>query len=97
MLRVTTIAGADRVVLKLEGKLSQAWVREADVAWRTASAAANGRVIVVDVCDVYAIDDGGRELLSRMHQAGAQLLARGTVMRELVREIVESSHNAIKR
>ncbi len=97
MLRVTTHMGADRVVLKVEGKLSHAWVREADASWRTVLAAANGRAIAVDLCDVYAIDDGGRELLTRMHRAGAQLMARGCVMREIVREIVESSHPAIQR
>lgn len=90
MLRVTTRVDGDRVVLKLEGKLSHAWVREADASWRSVQASASGRAIAVDVCDVYAIDDAGRELLTRMHRAGVELRARGFVMREVVREIVES-------
>jgi len=97
MLKVTTDVGADRIVLKVEGKLSHAWVREADASWRMVLASANGRAIAVDLRDVYAIDDAGRELLTRMHQAGAQLMARGCVMRETVREIVESSHVVIRR
>lgn len=97
MLRVTTETGVDQIVLKVEGKLSHAWVREAAAAWRTTLASANGRAIVVDLCDVYAIDDAGRELLTHMHRAGADLRARGFVMRETVREIVQSSHTAIRR
>jgi hypothetical protein len=97
MLRITTEIGADRVVVKVEGKLSHAWVREADESWRAAIATANGRAIAVDLCDVYAIDDAGRELVARMHQEGATLMTRGCVMREIVREIVESSHTAIPR
>jgi anti-anti-sigma regulatory factor len=96
MLRITSETGADRIVFKVEGKLSHAWVREAAAEWRTTLASANGRAIVVDLCDVYAIDDAGRELLTRMHQGGAELRARGTVMREVVREIVLSSHIAIR-
>jgi anti-anti-sigma regulatory factor len=89
MIRITTERQADRIVIKVEGKLAHAWVQEADASWRTVCASANGQPIAVDLCDVYAIDDGGRELLTRMHQAGAQLMVRGCLMPEVLREIRE--------
>jgi hypothetical protein len=97
MLRITTKAETDRVVLKVEGKLTHPWVREADASWRTMLATADGRAIAVDLCDVYAIDDAGRELILRMHVAGVELRAQGCVMGEIVREIIESRHSAIRR
>jgi ABC-type transporter Mla MlaB component len=89
MLRITTTNTPERFVLKLEGKLSHAWVHEADESWRAALATSNGSPIDVDLCDVYAIDDGGRALLGRMHRAGARFVTRGCVMGEMVREILE--------
>lgn len=89
MLRITTKYGADRIVVRVEGKLSHAWVPEADASWRTVLASANGRAIAVDLRDVYAIDEAGRDLLTRMHQAGAEFMVCGFVMPEIVREIRE--------
>lgn len=89
MLRITTTTAPDRFELKLEGKLSEAWVGEAYESWRAALATSNGSPIDVDLCDVYAIDDAGRALLGRMHRGGARFVTRGCVMGETVREILE--------
>lgn len=90
MLRISTQPAADRMVMKLEGRLVDAWVREADTSWQSALADAGTRPIVIDLCEVYAIDDAGRDLLARMYRGGADLWARGCLMRETVREIVEA-------
>lgn len=87
MLRITAENGSDHFGLKLEGTLTAAWVREADSYWRAAVANQTGRPLVVDLTDVLSVDDAGRELLTRMHEAGARFVVRGCVMRELVREV----------
>ena len=89
MLRITAQNAPDHFGLKLEGTLTAAWVREADTYWRAAVASQAGRAIVIDLTDVLSVDDAGRELLTRMYEAGARFAVRGCVMRELVREVTE--------
>lgn len=91
MLRITLQQTQERVVVKLEGRLSLPWVREADACWRAAGAVHTGRTIEIDLRDVWGVDDAGRELLRRMHHAGAVLTVRGCAMRELVREVEGSA------
>jgi hypothetical protein len=91
MLRITTQHTPDRLVLKLEGRLSAPWVREADACWRAARANGEARAIEIDMRDVWGVDEEGRELLARMHQAGAGFIVCGCAMRELVREITTAS------
>jgi anti-anti-sigma regulatory factor len=88
MFRVTEQRDANRVVLKLEGRLAAAWVDELDACWRAAAEETN-EAIFVDLCDVDVVDAAGEQLLARMHHAGVRFLTRGCVMRELVREISE--------
>lgn len=90
MLRITVQNAAGRLVLKLEGTLAAAWVREADAYWRAAILSQTDRSVVVDLSDVLSVDDAGRELLGRMHASGASFVARGCAMRELVREVVDA-------
>jgi hypothetical protein len=90
MLRITTDDTPDGLLVKFEGRLVGAWAREADEAWR-AGPSASGRPITVDICDVSAVDERGRDLLIRMHRAGAVFAVRGCELRELVREVAEES------
>lgn len=90
MLRITAQNTLDRFVLKLEGALTAVWVREADAYWRAAVVSQEGRPVVIDLTDVLSVDDAGRELLMRMHGAGATFVVRGCAMRELVREVVDA-------
>ncbi len=94
MLRITTDSAADGFVLKLEGRLSGAWVEELDTCFRTAMQSLDGRLIRVDLSDVCSVDDSGRQLLTLMYRAGVVFVTRGCVMRELVREISESTNEA---
>jgi uncharacterized protein (DUF1330 family) len=41
----------------------------------------------VDMREVTAVDDAGRDLLTAMHRAGARLIARGVAMTALIDEI----------
>ena len=90
MLRITEQRASDRLVLKLEGRFSAAWVDELDTCWRAAMRAHEAASIWVDLTDVYLVDVAGQEQLTRMHRAGVRFVTRGCVMRELAREIAES-------
>ena len=90
MFRITEERAAGRLVLKLEGRFSAAWVDELDMCWRSAMDSAAADSIWVDLTDVYLVDGAGQEQLARMHREGARFLARGCLMPELVREISES-------
>ena len=41
----------------------------------------------MDLTDVWLVDGAGQALLTRMYRAGARFMARGCVLREMVREI----------
>jgi hypothetical protein len=87
MLRITELHADGRLVLKLEGRFSRAWVAEVDACWRAIGDRRRGEPIWVDLSDVSVVDVAGQEQLARMHRAGVRFLTRGCVMRELVREI----------
>ena len=89
MLRITVQRSPRRTVLKLEGRLSGAWVAEVDRCWRAASQTCTAPT-EIDLGDVSLVDAAGEALLARMHRAGVRFVTRGCVMPELVREISES-------
>lgn len=70
MLKVTVSDDSGSVVLKLEGRLVGPWVDEVEKAWRSVANSAKAQHLAVDLCDVTFVDAAGKELLSRMHQAG---------------------------
>ena len=90
MLRITSKTTPDGFVLKLEGWLSGAWVRELDLCWR-GTTPLDGQRVCVDLGDVCFVDADGRELLTSMYRAGVVFVTRGCEMPELVREIRDSS------
>jgi hypothetical protein len=85
MLRVTVHEDGTLCRLELAGRLGGPWVAETEHAWR--SSVCPDKQIEVDIRQLTAIDDAGRELLSLMHQAGARLIAEGVAMTALVDEI----------
>jgi hypothetical protein len=87
MLRISAGAESGRLVLKLEGRLTDAWVREAETQWAAAKARSAGAVPMVDLRDVLSVDSAGRQLLSRMRHEGATFVVAGCAMRALVAEL----------
>jgi hypothetical protein len=85
MLRITVHENGALCRLELAGRLEGPWVAETEHAWRSSSHSA--KQIEVDMRQLTAIDDAGRELLAAMHQAGARLVANGVWMRALIEEI----------
>lgn len=87
MLRITVMADDRGAIFKIEGKLSNEWVSEAEKAWAAFSNAQTHKRVVVDVCSVSFVDDVGRDLLTRMHSSGAKLVGTGPMMGALLDEI----------
>jgi len=86
MLRITVDENGSLCRLKLAGKLGGPWVPETEKTWRSVLCSAT-KQIEIDMKEVTAVDDDGRELLASMHQAGARLVAQGVEMTALVEEI----------
>jgi hypothetical protein len=86
MLRITVHKDDTLCRLKLAGRLGGPWVAETKNAWHSALSSATKR-IEIDLKEVTAVDNEGRELLALMHRAGARLVAQGVEMTALVEEI----------
>jgi anti-anti-sigma regulatory factor len=63
---------------KIQGALAGSCVVALESAWRTASGTDGGNPVIVDLREVASIDAAGRDLLLRMRQAGAKLIASPT-------------------
>ena len=87
MLRITVLNDARVTTFKMEGKLAQEWVIEAQKAWTTFANIPHQERIVVDLCGVSFVDDPGRELLAQMHLSGAKLIGTGPMTSALIEEI----------
>jgi ABC-type transporter Mla MlaB component len=90
MLRITVQTEPDRIRLKLEGELAGPWVSEVEESWRATCAALGDRPLCLDLTDVLRVDRAGRYLLGLLRCCGAQLIASGIEMTELVRSINET-------
>jgi len=95
MLKITLHDSARELRLKLEGKLSGAWVRELRQCWSTAASATAGRRVVVDLNEVDFIDPDGQALLLDMHRQGVALQASRPFIRGLLQEIWDSVQYAV--
>jgi ABC-type transporter Mla MlaB component len=73
---------------ELAGALSTEDAAELEQAWRTASSVIGDRTLVVDLSFVTAIDEGGRALLRKWHESGAQLVAKSPEAQSLAESMV---------
>jgi len=87
MLRITIQDAPSQVTLKLEGNLGGIWVAELEESWRAVNSTLAGRSLCLDLTAVDRVDSAGNYLLALLRRNGAQLLASGTAMSELVRSI----------
>lgn len=92
MLKITQQrdAASESVSFMLEGRLAGPWVEELDTCWRQIAANSQRRA-VVDLTSVTFVDAGGKALLTKMWQQGAELRAAGCLTRCIVEEITGSS------
>lgn len=92
MLKITTHTADDATRITLEGRLAGPWINELERCWRESEQPAGGRRLIVDLRGVTFVEQEGKALLTRMHQAGAEFLATGCCMRS----IVEDAKNQVR-
>ncbi len=85
MLRITTESDVKRTVLKVEGRLVPPWVEELEKCWRRENG--KGKSVVLDLRSVTFAGTEAKQLLARIHHAGAQLLTSGILMNALVEQV----------
>ena len=91
MLRISIDALHDRTTIRLEGKLKGPWVEELNRAWSSICLPETRNPIQVDLRCVSFVDEHGRDLLIKMRQQGAELVAFGPMMNSVVEEIARSA------
>jgi ABC-type transporter Mla MlaB component len=87
MLRISTHEDDHMVRLQIEGTLAGCWVKELELAWRSAQPTLRGQPLQVDLTGTTRVDAAGYYLLKLMHKEGVQFLASGPSMRALISEI----------
>ncbi len=87
MLKITIDDSASELRLRLEGRLSGAWVAELRQCWLTAASTTAGRTAVLDLREVDFVDSDGQALVSEMGQAGVHLVAATPLIQAMVEEI----------
>ena len=91
MIRITLHHTERDLTFELEGSLAGASVRELEACWLDARRLRHGRRLRVDVRGLYQVDARGRDLMARLYEDGAEFVASGCVMPEVVREIAAAA------
>jgi anti-anti-sigma regulatory factor len=87
MLKITTLINPESTTFKLEGSLAGPWVQELEKCWLSTVCTNKRHPLSVDLSAVTYVDSGGKDLLKKLHQQGATLVASGCLTNCLVREI----------
>jgi anti-anti-sigma regulatory factor len=87
MLKITTLIDAESTTFRLEGRLAGPWVQELERCWVSSVGRRNRHPLSVDLSAVTYVDSDGKDLLKKIHQEGAKLVASGCLTSCLVREI----------
>ena len=85
MLRITIHEDGTVRRLELAGRLEGPWVAETESAWR--ASLQTGRMIEIDLRQLTAVDDAGRDLLAAIHLSGACLIVEGVWLTTLLGEL----------
>jgi anti-anti-sigma regulatory factor len=87
MLRITRIESPTEQKLILEGGLAEPWSADLRSHWEEARRAHPERKFVVDLNGVTRIDAGGERALATMKSQGAEFLASGVRMKQLLKDL----------
>ena len=90
MLKITTLTNSGSTTLKLEGRLAGPWVQELEKCWVSTVVDRKKHHCSVDLSAVTYVDSDGKNLLKKIHQQGAKLVASGCLTNCLVREILQT-------
>lgn len=89
MLKISTKhdEASQRLSLEVEGRLTGPWVRELERCWEAERSKFPAKAILVRLCAVTFIDDEGKELLTKIVDAGAGLEGSGCMVRAIIARI----------
>jgi anti-anti-sigma regulatory factor len=91
MLKITTLINQESTTFKLEGRLAGLWVQELERCWVSTVVGTRKRhPFSVDLSAVTYVDSDGKDLLKKIHQQGAKLVASGCLTNCIVREISQA-------
>ena len=90
MFRVTIHDDPQSLSFQLEGRLAGPYVDELADCWQRTLAGRRRPVVRVELGGVTFVDAAGKALLVRLHRAGAELVASGILMREVVAEVTQA-------
>ena len=91
MLKITTLIHAESTTFKLEGRLAGPWVQELERCWDSVVGTMTTHPLTIDLSAVTYVDSGGKDLLKKIHQQGAKLIASGCLTSCIVNEIVQDA------
>jgi anti-anti-sigma regulatory factor len=83
-----------QLLLEIEGRLAGPWVEELERSWQAERQRTASQGILVRLAHVSFIDEAGKELLSRMFQAGAKLEGSGCMVRAIIARITGAAFSA---
>jgi anti-anti-sigma regulatory factor len=89
MARIQTAELNGQLILRAEGRLAGAFVREFEECWRTARANLPNSKISIDLESVTCVDRAGRSLLQLMHRHGVGFLRAGLAIQEILAQVME--------
>ena len=89
MLKITTVIHAESTTFKLEGRLAGPWVQELERCWDSVVGTTTTHPLTIDLSAVTYVDSDGKNLLKKIHQQGARLVASGCLTSCIVNEIVQ--------
>ena len=84
MLTITIQPTSDGTTFKLDGKVVGPGVQNLERLWRHAREHALHRTVRVDLTSVLLVDRDGKRLLKWMHEDGAELMAKDSVMKSVI-------------
>lgn len=87
MLKITITETPEELRWVLQGRLAEPWVTEVKASWTEAHRHGEVRHCVVDLTDITCIGKGGEELLRSMSNEGAQFIARGFYIKDVLEEL----------
>ena len=97
MLKITTHTNTQSTTLQLEGRLAGPWVGELERCWLSTVSAKTRSPLSVDLSAVTFVDAEGKELLNKIYQAGAELVASGCLTSCVVNEITQAARSGERK
>jgi hypothetical protein len=87
VLKITITETPEELRWILQGRLAEPWVAEVKTSWHDARRTRDGRQCVVDLTNVTCVGKGGEELLQSLSNEGAQFIASGFYIKDVLEEL----------